>query len=41
MRRIKKARIKNRSGQAVAEYAIILAVFVLVLLGVIPDFEDI
>ena len=40
MRRIKNARIKNRSGQAVAEYAIILAVFVLVLLGVIPDFED-
>ena len=36
----KNTRIKNRSGQAVAEYAIILAVFVLVLLGVIPDFED-
>ena len=40
MRRIKNARIKNRSGQAVAEYAIILAVFVLVLLGVSLDFED-
>ena len=30
----------NRVGQSLTEYAIILAVFVILLLGAIPNFED-